>query len=235
MKHTFTRLLLAAVSAVIIASCFPTEEYLYSDAGMCTVLGYNRIRTDNGDIYHIAKNSTGADISDTLKRVMVSCEVMSAVEGKQNEYNVHLIQFAGAFSTAPLRASTMDDEAVGHDGVNVDQAWISGGYFNMHVQVALYNPTTVDHTVNLVYDDVNSTSERLCFELRHNAYGECLENPSCNPGSFVVGGAYASFPLDGILQEGSHTTVHLEWDWYDGSEGSYSREKSTRSGDITLN
>lgn len=234
MKRIIFRLFLAAAAAVMLTSCFEDEEYLYSDVGMCTVLGRNKIQTDNGDIYHVVKNSFGADIPDTLKRVMISCDVMSAVEGRDNEYNIHLIQYAGAFSKAPVLASLMDEEVIGNDGVNVDQAWISGGYFNIHVQVAILNPTTVDHTIDLVYDDTKSTPERLCFEVRHNAKGECIENPEYNPNAFVVAGAYTSFPLTGILAEGSKPILHLEWEWYEGSEGAYGRDKVKNSGDIQL-
>lgn len=233
MKRTlFKSLLLAAVVAVL-ASCFPNEDYLFSDVSMCTVLGRNKVQTDGGDIYYVVKNSAGSDISDTLKRVMISCDVMSAVEGKQNEYNVHLIQLAGAFVKSPLRASTLDEDAAGHDGINIDQAWVSGGYLNLHVQVAMLYPSAADHALNIVYDDVKSNTDTLYFEMRHNAHGESPENPNHNPASFTFAGAYASFPLTGILPSGKSPVFHIEWEWYDGDEYSITTTKTRHSGNIT--
>jgi len=232
MKRTLFRFFLLAAAAAALVSCFPSEDFLFSEVSMCTVLGRNKIQNDGGDIYYIVKNSAGTDISDTLKRVMVSLDVMSAVEGKSNEYNAHLMQMAGAFVKAPLRASTLDEEAVGNDGVKIDQAWVSGGYLNLHVQVAMLYPSAAEHTLNIVFDDVRSTSDTLYFEMRHNAHGESPENPSQNPASFTFAGAYASFPLTGILDNGRKPVFHLEWEWYDGDEYSITNTKTRHSGDI---
>lgn len=232
MKLNLRKSILAAASAVILVSCFPDEPYLFSDTGMFSVLGLNKLQSDTGNIYYVTQNTTGLDIPDTLKRVMVSCDVMSAREGKQNEYDIRLLQFIAAFHKTPLLMSTVDESAVGNDGINIDQAWVSGGYLNAHVEIALLSPSKADHTFNLVFNDLKSNSDTLYFEMRHNAHGESPDNPEYNPAAFIIGGAYASFPLAGILQEGQTPICHFDWVWYEGDEFNVTREKINKSGNI---
>ena len=234
MKRTFIKSLILAAFAVVMASCLPEMDYLYTDTSMCTYVSVNKLKTDSGDIYHIVTNSSGANIPDTLKRVMVRADVLNRVEGTSNEYNVRLMEFAGAMVQAPLLKSTLDEEAVGSDGVSISTGWISGGYINLYAYIAMLRPTAVNHKVSLVFDDIRSNSDTLYFELRHNAYDECPENPSIPLASFEFAGSYMCFPLDGILESGKTPVCHLEWDWYDGEEYNYSRTKSRRSGDLTI-
>ena len=234
MKRTFIKAFLLAVMAAVLASCFPDMEYMYTDTSMCTYVSSTTLKTDAGEIYHITSNNSGANMPDTLKRVMVRVDVLNRIEGTSNEYNVRLMEFAGAMVQTPLTKSTMDEEAVGNDGVSISTGWISGGYFNAYVYIAMLRPTNVHHVVNLVFDDARSDADNVYFELRHNAYDECPENPSIPLASFEFAGAYMSFPLDGILESGKTPVVHLEWDWYDGEEYNYTRTKSRRSGEISI-
>lgn len=235
MKRTFIKCMVLAALAAVLASCFPDMEYMYTETSMCTLLSRDRLQNDNGDIFNITQNNSGSTIPDTVKRVMVRCDVLSAVEGKANEYNVRLMEFSGAFCHSPVKKSTMNEEAIGSNGLNISQAWVSGGYFNTYVLLAMLNPPQADHEINLVYDDVRSNSDTLYFEMRHNAHDECPENHTIPLTSFVFAGAYMSFPLDGILTSGQNPVCHIEWDWYDGDEYSFSSEKIHRSGDIKVN
>ena len=234
MKRSFIKFLVLTAFAAVLVSCFPDMEYMYTETGMCTILSKERLQTDNGDIFHITENNSGYLFPDTLKRVMVRCDVISAVEGKSNEYNVRLMEFSGAFCQPPVRTSAMDEEAIGDNGINVSQAWISGGYFNAYVQLPMLNPPQVDHAINLVYDDIRSNSDTLYFEMRHNAHDECPENHSIPITSFVFAGTYLSFPLEGILESGKNPVCHIEWDWYDGDSYSITSDKVHRSGNISV-
>ena len=234
MKRNIIRCLLTAATAAVLASCLPKIDYLYTDTGMCTVLSPTKLQTDNGEIYFITQNNSGGSISDTVKRVMIQCDVLSAVEGKTNEYNILLQDFAPAMVQHPVNMSTMDEAVIGNDGLNVSQAWVSGGYLNSYVYITILNPSEADHSINLVYDDVKSNSDTLYFEMRHNAHGESPENPDIPLNKFVFAGTYLSLPLDGILGEGQHPVCHLEWDWYDGDDNSFYRDKIRRSGNITV-
>ena len=152
--HSIALALVAA--AALSVSCLPNDEYLYSETGMCTRIARDKLLTDKGLTYYIVDNNSGSMIPDSISRVMISCDVMSKVEGRSDEYNIRLLDFMAAFTTAPLVAGTDEAEAAGHDGVSVTQAWVSGGYLNGYVTLALPNPANEDHDINLVYDDVRS-------------------------------------------------------------------------------
>lgn len=234
MKRTFIKCMVLTAMAAVLVSCFPDMEYLYNETSMCTVLSRDRLQTDNGDIFNITQNNSGSTIPDTLKRVMVRCDVLSAVEGRTDEYNVRLEEFAGALCQSPVRKSTMNAATIGSNGINISQAWVSGGYINAYVLLTMLNPPQADHNINLVYDDVRSNSDTLYFEMRHNAHEECPENSSIPLTSFIFAGTYMSFPLDGILASGQKPVCHIEWDWYDGDEYTLSSNKIHRSGDISV-
>ena len=228
-------LILMASAAALLPSCLPdAEELLYTESGMFTVVKSNQLLSDSGNIYDIVQNNSGADIPDTLKRVMALCDVLTKVPGTSNQYNVRLMEFAEAFVKDPVPISGMDESAIGHDGLNIKQAWVTGGYLNAYAFIAMFNPTKVEHELNLVYDDVRSNADTLYFEARHNAHGECPENEDTILKDFVFAGAYLSFPLDGILEEGKKPIVHLEWDWYIGDEYSFTRDKKTLFGDLNV-
>lgn len=223
--------LLAALIASTV-SCLPDREYMYTDTGMCTVLGTVKLKNDNGDIYNVTENQTGGFIPDSLERVMIRCEVISATSGKSGEYDIRLNEFMPALVATPLPVSGHDEEAVGHDGINVTQAWVSGGYLNTYVNLTVKYPSDAEHDFNLLYDDVKSSADTLYLEVRHNAHGECPENPEASMASLRIAGTYLSFPLDGIFpSSGKKPVVHLAWDWY-RDDNLYNPQKMTYSGDI---
>lgn len=231
--HSIALSLIAA--AALSVSCLPENEYLYSETGMCTRVAHDKLLTDKGLTYYIKDNDSGSMIPDSVTRVMISCDVMSKVEGRNDEYNIRLLDFMAAFTTDPLRAGTPEAEAAGHDGINVSQAWVSGGYLNGYLTLALPNPNKEDHDINLVFDETRSSADTLFFEVRHNAHGECPENEENDLYIFHFAGTYVSFPLEGILpKEGKKPIVHVEWDWYDSDGTSIVRNKSTHSGNIEV-
>lgn len=234
MKLTFTKCIVLAAFCAVMASCLPEMEYMYTDTGMCTLLAPDKLQTDGGDIYHISQNNAGANIPDTLKRVMTRCDVMSPVEGRANEYYVRLMEFASAIVEDPVLKSDMDETVVGNNGLNISSGWISGGYLNAYVFIPMLRPTKVNHTINLVFDDIRSNADTLYFEMRHNALGECPENPDIPLTSFEFAGTYTSFPLEGILESGKKPICHIEWDWYEGDEYSFTRNKIRRSGNLSI-
>lgn len=234
MKHNAFRYILIAAATALLASCLPESDYMFTDTGMYTLAGHNRLQADSGDIYIITENRTGEEIPDTLKRVMAICDVLSQVEGKEHEYKVRLNDFAEALCKAPLAREDMDEAAIGNDGVNINQAWSTGGYINAHISYAVLPSSKKAHMVNLIYDSVRSHSDTLFFELRHNAFGECPENTEHPLNSFVFASAYTSFPISDLVGNGK-PVIHLEWDWYDGDEYVFRREKIRRQGNIPLN
>ena len=235
MKSFVSKVLFAAITALLLISCLPNRDVLFTDTGMCTILGRDRLQTDSGNIYNIVENDSGSLIPDTLKRIMVSCDVLSAVSGKSNEYDIRVIDFRGALYKEPVIASSIPLDTLGIDGINVIQAWVSGGYFNSFLNITMKRNSETAHDINLLFDDFKSNADTLYFKMRHNAHGESLDNPEENLNDLVFAGVYASFPLNNILPVGGkYPIVHLEWDWYVDESSSGSREKSTRSGNIKV-
>ena len=223
------------MAAMFFISCLPSREYLYTDTGMCTKIGLDRLQTDGGDIYNITENDSGSLIPDTLKRIMITCDVMSAVPGKTNEYNIRLIDFRGALCVKPVTASSIPVDTLGTDGIKVSQAWVTGGYLNSFLYITLKRNSDTVHGINVLFDDIRSNSDTLYLNMRHNAYGECPENPEQDLNYLVLAGVYASFPLDGILPVGGkYPIVHLEWDWYSEDGATFTREKTTQSGNLKV-
>ena len=231
MKTQIIRLSFIAAIAASLVSCLPESEYMYTETGMCTIINSSQLQTDNGQIFNIVENNSGGVIPDTLLRVMTVCDVLTQVIGKADEYNVRLMEFETAFSSEPLEKSTMDEEAVGNNGINVNQAWAMGGYLSGYSSIAMLNPSESQHTLNLVYDDLRSSSDTLFLELRHNANGECPENTEIPLNSFVFAGSYFSFPIKDLVVSDKQI-IHLEWDWYVGDEYTFTREKKKHTGDI---
>ena len=62
MKRSIFKYLIIAASAALLASCLPDYEYMFTDTGMYTFAGPNRLQADSGDIYIITENKTGAEI-----------------------------------------------------------------------------------------------------------------------------------------------------------------------------
>ena len=235
MKAFHSIALALVATAALSVSCLPNDEYLYSETGMCTRIARDKLLTDKGLTYYIVDNNSGSMIPDSVTRVMISCDVMSKLEGRSDEYNIRLLDFMAAFTTDPLVAGTDEAEAAGHDGVSVTQAWVSGGYLNGYVTLALPNPANEDHDINLVFDDVRSNTDTLFFEMRHNAHGECPENEDYALPLFRFAGTYVSYPLEGLLPTGGKKpVVHLEWDWYDNDGSLILRTKSTHSGNVIV-
>ena len=235
MKSLVSKVIFIAFTAVLLISCLPDRDVLFTDSGMCTTLGRDRLQTDSGNIYNIVENDSGSLIPDTLKRIMVSCDVLSAGSGKSNEYNIRIIDFRGALCEEPVIASSIPLDTLGIDGVNVVQAWVSGGYLNSFLNITMKRNSDTAHDVNLLFDDFRSNADTLYFKMRHNAHGESLENPEMSLNDLAFAGLYASFPLNNILPVGGkYPIVHLEWDWYLDESSPGSREKSTRSGNIKV-
>ena len=235
MKAFVPKVISALFVAMSLISCLPDREYLYTDTGMCTRIGFDRLQTDAGAIYNITENNSGANIPDSVKRVMISCDVTSEVPGKTNEYNIRLIDFRSALCEEPVIASFTPVDTLGTDGIRVAQAWVSGGYLNSFLYVTMKRNSDTAHSINVLFDDIKSNSDTLYLTMRHNAYGESPENPEQDLNYLVLAGVYASFPLNGVMPVGgSSPIVHLEWDWYIEDGASITREKAPHTGNLKV-
>ena len=207
--------LLIAFAALIASSCIKGEPFLVRDF----VSGYiisGTLNTDSGLLYHITKSQVDVDAKPE-DRVFVLCDVMQQTGSSVTEYDVKLLDYVIPLNKAPLTYSAVTDwSAVGSDPVALDKSmtWFSGGFLNTRLVFYYKDGSTTEHIMNLVYDDVNSTSDSLFFNLRHNAKGETWGAEGFESRA-ALGVGYATFPLDNLVPAGKdEVAVKVSWDWY---------------------
>lgn len=98
-------------------------------------------------------------------------------------------------------------DSIGHDYINVRDAWVGADFLNIHFEVYRNSPY-IKHLVNLVKDETRSTDKDIYLTFRHNAQGDARIYPSFGR---------VSFRIDEILDEvetGETVNFHLLWDGY---------------------
>lgn len=233
MKKTALILAILA-SALCMSSCNTDSTILYSDLCMVNVESPSKLITDAGLTYNIVESSVSA-IPDTVKRVMILCDVLEQSGASTEEYNIRLLNFAHVLTKQPVMKSTVDEEVIGSDGITPAQLWLGGEYLNGAIQFTSVINSKVSHTVNLVFDDTRSNSDTLYFSLHHNAHGESLENDEIPQSTLTVSSDYVSFPVTEYIPEGKDGIVlHLDWSWYKEEFGYLVKEKALHSFDFQL-
>lgn len=230
----FASILAILASAICISSCIHDNDILSSELCMVNVESPNRLITDTGLTFNVVESSVSA-IPDTVKRVMILCDVLRQTGTSTEEYDVHLLNFAHVLTKQPVLKSTADEETIGSDGITPAQLWTGGGYLNGAIQFTSVINSKVSHTVNLVFDDTRSNSDTLYFSLHHNAHGESLEHEEIPQSMLTLSSDYVSFPVAGYIPEGKDEIVlHLDWNWYREEFGYLVKEKALHSFDILL-
>ena len=230
----FASILAILASAICISSCIHDNDILSSELCMVNVESPNRLITDTGLTFNVVETSVSA-IPDTVKRVMILCDVLRQTGTSTDEYDVHLLNFAHVLTKQPVLKSTADEEVIGSDGITPAQLWTGGGYLNGAIQFTSVINSKVSLTVNLVFDDTRSNSDTLYFSLHHNAHGESLEHEEIPQSMLTLSSDYVSFPVAGYIPEGKDEIVlHLDWNWYREEFGYLVKEKALHSFDILL-
>ena len=208
--------LIIALAALTAASCIKGEPFLVRDF----VSGYivdGTLNTDSGLKYHIEKTQVNVE-AKAEDRVFVLCDVMQQTGSSETEYDVKLLDYVIPLNKTPLTWSAVTDwDAVGSDPVALDKtmSWFSGGFLNSRLVFYYKEGTKTEHVMNLVYDDVNSTSDSLFFQLRHNAKGETWGADGCTIYNCAPGAGYATFPIDALVPAGKEEVgVKVSWTWY---------------------
>lgn len=233
MKRTASILAILA-SAICISSCIQNDDILSTELCMVNIESPTRLITDAGLTFNVVETSVSA-IPDTVKRVMILCDVLRQTGASTDEYDVHLLNFAHVLTKHPVLKSTADEEVIGSDGITPAQLWTGGEYLNGAIQFTSVINSKVSHTVNLVFDDTRSNSDTLYFSLHHNAHGESLEHEDIPESMLTVASDYVSFPVTEYIPEGKDEIVlHLDWSWYKEEFGYLVKEKALHSVDIQL-
>ena len=216
------RLFWAFASAALTfaaASCQQDDTLRYNNITMGNVTAGSFI-SDQGNTFNVVEHNCTEKI-DTMKRVLVVCDVLRKTEDKENEYDIRLNMAKPVLTKSPLVMSEItDEEAMVTDPIQIKELWYSGGYLNMFIMIPVESGSKGRHLVNLVLDDKTSAGDSYTLELRHNGFGEVWSKD--NP-DYVLGGAYVSFPL-GDMISGNSAKVTLLWKWHKAAGNGWSLE-----------
>lgn len=208
--------LTAVLAALSAGSCAKDDTLYYNNVTMGNIVD-GRFVSDQGNTFNIVEDLTIGKI-DTLKRVLISCDVLNVTKGAKSEYDIRLNQFAPVLDKKPVAAEdAVAEEMLVQDPIHIEQLWYSGGYINM----LLRNPRSANnsqkHLINLVWSKENNA---YVFNLRHNAFGDVYQEGSTN---MTLAGSYVSFPISSLIKEDS-AVIKINWKWYKSAGSAWSSE-----------
>lgn len=208
--------LTAVLAALSAGSCAKDDTLYYNNVTMGNIVD-GRFVSDQGNTFNIVEDLTIGQI-DTLKRVLISCDVLNVTKGATSEYDIRLNQFAPVLDKKPVAAEdAVAEEMLVQDPIHIEQLWYSGGYINM----LLRNPRSANnsqkHLINLVWSKENNA---YVFNLRHNAFGDVYQEGSTN---MTLAGSYVSFPISSLIKEDS-AVIKINWKWYKSAGSAWSSE-----------
>ena len=211
-----TLFILAA--ALCLTACFDDtqEEILYYNLyGFGDVSG-SRIFLRGDDItLNVTQDQTDGAWQQE-KRIFLQCDVLR--ETAANTYDICLKQTRPVIEKDVLVKSQSSVDIYGNDAVSFDQDWgIDPGTrtINMACRFTSLQKSTTQHTLNLVFDDIRSSTDTLFFELRHQGFGESYENTDHEATEFQVVGQYLTFDFSDTIPADAKSSiiVSVEWDW----------------------
>lgn len=200
-KKIFILLLAASIGFV---ACQKDNTLHYGDITMGNVID-GKFISDQGITFNI-QEQTCSGILDTLKRAIVTCDILSKTG--QNEYNIRLNAFSNVLTKAPVDSLSVNDSTIlVEDPIGVGKMWYAGGYLNMQIAIPFKPSSGIAHMVNLVLNNDQSSNDTYRFTLKHNAFGEVMTE---NDMDFVIGQTYVSFPIANII-DGNKAKIQVGW------------------------
>ena len=210
----FSAIITIAALLFAAASCKKDDTLRYNNVTMGNVVNGSFI-SDQGNTFNIVENNCGKQLEND-KRLIVSCDVLRQVSGKENEYDVRLNQFVSVFTKNPVKLSEItDDERKVENPICINDLWFAGGYVNMYIMFLVKEDSKTTHMINLVLDDsVDPSKDGYKFILRHNAYEDIPSEEKSDFDEFVLGGTYVSFPISDLIKV-DEAKFTLDWKWYE--------------------
>ncbi len=201
----FLIVLAAAVTAFSFTSCEEDTTLEYYNVTMGNVVDGVFV-SDQGNIFNVVEQTCVGRV-DTMKRALVICDVLKAVEGKENEYDVRLNFLTKVMEKQVLPLNGIEDfTKYVNDPLILSDWWISGGYINMYVTLPVDRNAKKIHEINLVHEFSDDTHK---FFLRHNANGDLLKDGGDNS-AFDLASTYISFPISSVINADKAKVV-VEW------------------------
>ena len=210
IMETFRKIFFAALlSMICLAACQKDDTLRYSNVTMGNITDGVFI-SDQGNRFDI-KEQTCPGILDTMKRVIVTCDVLT--QTGESTYDIRLNGFASVFTKAPVDSTSVTDADIFvEDPLMVHEMWCSGGYINMYIFLPVKVGSRTSHLINLVRNDKDAAPGTYEFTLKHNAFGEV---PTADGSGYTIGGTYVSFPVAGLFAEDK---VDIVIHWNSGKE-----------------
>ena len=185
--------------------------------------------SDQGLSFNIVEK-TCSDVTDTLTRAMISCDVLSRSE--DGGYNIRLTGVVEIFTKNPVDSTSVasDTEIMTENPLSIEEIWYAGGYLNMLIYIPVKENSKQAHLINLVRNDGNTQDGTYRFTFKHNAFGELI---TASDSDFLLASAYVSFPIAQLFQEDEKKVqIVLNWTSNEEKEGVWSDEMKKNT--ITL-
>lgn len=206
MKKIIRKFIILAAASLAAVSCHKDDTLRYNNVTMGNVVAGSFI-SDQGNVFNVVEQTCPGRL-DTMKRVILACDVLCETEGASDTYDVRLTKVTSVLDKEPvLLSSITDEDAKVTDPIHIEHIWHSGGYMNMQVIIPIPEGTRNPHMINLVLDDSASNGKSYVFELRHNAFGEIWTE---NSTEYILASAYVSFPI-GKMITGDIADIKINW------------------------
>lgn len=230
-KKTLLGFAAAAAALLSLSSCDLGDDVLaYSQTEICSIVD-GRLLTDNGYYFNIVRNQSASGTAVTsLRRALVLCDILNYTEGKTDEFDINLKDFAEVSIDDVIKESEADEEALGDDAAAVHSAWLSKDYLNIDASYTAFTSSTVKHDIALVLDDLKSNADTVYLSLRHNAHGESFDDASLTTGIDVIGQIF-SYPVEQVIPDGTESIVLcFTWDWFKSVNGILVKDREVFTG-----
>lgn len=193
-----------------IVSCGKDTIVLGNCYTMGTVLSDNSFRTDENMIFNIVD---GNDCSGIVygTRIFVNCDVLSALPGNEDEYEVRVTALEVAKVAEALDIEP--DSSVWKDAIAITDAWISGGYLNMYCVWIHKRNSIFEHRTGLCLETSEEVGDTLSFAVFHDGQEEGFYEDTKDVSDLEVVYKIVTFPIEDYLTTGN-VTVKLTYKWH---------------------
>lgn len=209
----------SALLSIFVCSCAADFSLHYGNITMGNFVE-GKFISDQGLTFNIVERTCSVDI-DTLERAMISCDILTCTG--ESQYNVRLTDFNPIFSKYPVDSTSVtDNDIFKEDPLSINEVWYSGGYLNMHINVPVKENSRQKHLVNLVRNDMESSTGMHEFTFKHNAFGEVI---TADDYDFIPSSAYISFPIAQLFKDDEQNIqIILNWTSNEETDGILSKE-----------
>lgn len=208
MKKIFRKIIILAAAAASLAatSCHRDDTLRYSNVTMGNVVAGSFI-SDQGNVFNVVEQNCQGKL-DTMKRAIVTCDILRATEGESSTYDVRLTKVNSVLTKDAVKSSEITEDSFKvTDPIHIENIWSSGGYLNMQIIIPIAEGSKQSHMINLVYNDLESKNGSYVFDLRHNGFGEVWTEEAKD---FILASGYVSFPIGNVIS-GDNADLTINW------------------------